>query len=78
MGISNPHPVLFNVVLVGLVQGLEHINVPLVELMHLFRDQMHAIRVLNHVVKTTLKGMSQYQKNKEIIKEKQTIRGLWP
>ena len=76
MGISNPCPMLFKVVaLVGLIQGLEHIDVPLAELMHPFRDQMHAVCVLNHVVKTTLKGMSQYQKNKEIIKRKTYHKG---
>ena len=70
MGIHNPHPLLFNVALVGLVQGLEHVDMPLSELMHPFGDQMRAVRIPNHVVKTTLKEMSQYQKNKEIIKRK--------
>ena len=70
MGIHNPRPLLFNVALVGLVQGLEHVDMPLSELMHPFGDQMRAVRISNHVVKTTLKEMSQYQKNKEIIKRK--------
>ena len=61
---------LFNLALVGLIQGLEHVDVPLLELMHPFRDQMRAIHVLNHIVKMMLQGMSQYQKNKEIIKRK--------
>ena len=78
MGICNPHPVLFDVTLMSLVQGLKHVNVPLTKLMHPFRDQMCAVRISNHVVKTTLIEMSQCQKNKEIIKEKHTIRGLWP
>ena len=69
-GVDNPCPMLFNLALVGLIQGLEHVDVPLSELMHPFGDQMHAIRVPNHVVKTTLKRKSQYQKNKEIIKRK--------
>ena len=69
-GVDNPRPVLFNLALVGLVQGLKHVDVPLSELMHPFGDQMRAIRVPNHIVKTMLKGMSQYQKNKEIIKRK--------
>ena len=70
MGIHNPHPLLFNVALVGLVQGLEHVDMPLSELMHPFGDQMRAVRISNHVVKTMLIEISQCQKNKEIIKRK--------
>ena len=75
MRIYNPRPLLFDVALMSLVQRLEHVDVPLSELMHPFGDQMRAVRISNHVVETTLKEISQCQKNKEIIKRKTYHKG---
>jgi hypothetical protein len=59
MGKSNPRAELIYLTLMDLIQGLEHVDVPLPELMNPFRDQVRAVGVPDHRVKTTLVKSSQ-------------------
>jgi hypothetical protein len=54
MGKSNPCPQLVDITLVDLIQGLEHVDVPLTELMDPLGNQVGAVSVPDHSVKTTL------------------------
>jgi hypothetical protein len=59
MGDCDPCPQLIYVTLMGLVQGLEHVDMPLPKLMNPLGDQVRAVGVSDHGVKTTLERLHQ-------------------